>query len=240
MVYRKAILIIHGFAGGVYDEEALTYRLIPNRKFDVYTFTLPGHSSNLSSDVTYQDWIKSADDHVEMLKKIGYKKIYVVGHSMGGVLAAYLATKHKEVKKVVLAAPAFEYIASENENKLLNLVKNSSDIIKTYHFKEILARALKVSPSMLKQFTKLVEKLHNCPSSVHVPILIIQGDNDKIVPLTSSKYVFENVKSNYKHLVIANKVTHDIFKSEKQDMIIDIIEQFLKKNYMKGNIISKI
>lgn len=232
--------MIHGFAGGVYDEETLAYRLIPNRRFDVYSFTLPGHSSNLSSGVTCDDWIKSADDHIEMLKKIGYKKIYVIGHSMGGVLAAYLATKHEEVKKLVLAAPAFEYIASENENKLLNLMKNSSDVIKTYHFKEILARALKVSPSMLKEFTKLVNKLHNCVSEVNVPILIIQGDNDKIVPLTSSKYVFKNVKSDYKHLVIATSITHDIFRSEKQEMVNDLVEQFLKKNYMKGNIISKI
>ena len=36
---------------------------------------------------------------IEKIIKHGYKEIYVIGHSMGGVIAAYLASKYKEVKK---------------------------------------------------------------------------------------------------------------------------------------------
>ena len=43
MIFRKAILIIHGFAGGTYDEEYLAHRLELIRNYDVYTFTLAGH-----------------------------------------------------------------------------------------------------------------------------------------------------------------------------------------------------
>ena len=44
MFRRKAILIIHGFAGGTYDQEYLANFLELDRGFDVYTFTLPGHN----------------------------------------------------------------------------------------------------------------------------------------------------------------------------------------------------
>ena len=38
MLFRKAILIIHGFAGGPYDEEDLANHLELNRNFDVFQF----------------------------------------------------------------------------------------------------------------------------------------------------------------------------------------------------------
>ena len=84
IIYRKAILVIHGFGGGPYDLEYLSDNLELDKRFDVYTFTLPGHDVGIGS-VDRNDWIKSVDEHMEMLINFGYKDIYVVGHSMGGV-----------------------------------------------------------------------------------------------------------------------------------------------------------
>ena len=39
MIFKKAILIIHGFAGGTYDEEQLANYLELNKDFDVFQFT---------------------------------------------------------------------------------------------------------------------------------------------------------------------------------------------------------
>ena len=58
MRYRKAILIIHGFGGGTYDEEYLANRLELVHNFDVYSFTLPGHDTN-ATKIKMEDWIKS-------------------------------------------------------------------------------------------------------------------------------------------------------------------------------------
>ena len=102
MIFRKAVLIIHGFAGGVYDAESIQYKLNPNWELDVYNFTLPGHERNLTHDVTYHEWLDSVDEHIEYLIKAGYRSIYVIGHSMGGLLATHAAVKYKEVKKLVL------------------------------------------------------------------------------------------------------------------------------------------
>ena len=100
MLFRKAILIIHGFAGGTYDEEDLAFHLELNRSFDVYQFTLPGHNKNLSK-VKYQEWIKASESKIEWLINKGYNNIYLIGHSMGGVIATYLSTKYRQVKKLL-------------------------------------------------------------------------------------------------------------------------------------------
>ena len=110
-LFRKAILLIHGFAGGNYDYNSLGNDLELYNSFDVFTFTLPGHERMIIDKVTREDWIKKAEDEIEKIINANYKEVYVIGHSMGGVIASHLASKYKEVKKLVLAAPAFHYLA---------------------------------------------------------------------------------------------------------------------------------
>jgi carboxylesterase len=109
MLRKKAILLIHGFAGGAYDYGNLPNDLEFVNNYKVFTYTLPGHDKAIINKVTKDDWIKMSEMQIEKIIKHGYKEIYVIGHSMGGVIAAYLASKYKEVKKLVLAAPAFQY-----------------------------------------------------------------------------------------------------------------------------------
>ena len=145
MIFRKAILIIHGFLGGTYDLELLANNLELNKNFDVFQFTLPGHERNFSK-VTYQEWIKSCEEHVEWLIGSGYKNIYVIGHSMGGVITSYLATKYKEIKKIVLAAPAFHYLSITNEKAdIPKSIKTTPSIVKTYSIQEIISRMFKLN-----------------------------------------------------------------------------------------------
>ena len=113
-IFRKAVLIIHGFAGGTYDEEILNHELELKWNYDVFTFTLPGHEGMTTRNIKYTDWIEKAEYEINYLIDNGYKNIYLVGHSMGGVIAGYLASKYKQVKKLVLVAPAFRHYGYED------------------------------------------------------------------------------------------------------------------------------
>ena len=53
---KKAVLIIHGFVGTLYDNEYLMNYLEYDPKFDVYARTLPGHNQDRFSDATVNDW----------------------------------------------------------------------------------------------------------------------------------------------------------------------------------------
>lgn len=237
MFFKKAVLVIHGFAGGVYDEEKLINYLQLNKSFDVFSYTLPGHEKNLSK-VNYEDWMDKSIEQVEWLIQNNYKTIYVIGHSMGGVIASFLATKYKQIKKLVLAAPAFEYLQVKQDS--INLVKNIKEtpsIIKTHSFEEVFSRLLKLNIGSVKEFRKLVKTYYDCPKNIDIPILILQGTNDKIVPISSSTYVYESVKSKTKKLVIINDATHDIFKDRKIDEINKLVEKFLLKKEFGNKIV---
>lgn len=229
MIIRKAVLLIHGFAGGTYDMESLAWRLAKNLTLDVYQFTLPGHGRK--TNCKYNEWIKATEDRVETLIKYGYSDIYVVGHSMGGVLATYVATKYPEIKKVVLAAPAFKYFG-EKENFS---IKKTTNIINEYGLSEIIFRGFgRLNISSLNEFKTLVSQYKDTPKKLKVPILIFQGLKDDVVPVKSSEYVFNNTKSNVKSLVYLEKSNHDIFNGPQKGMVNIKIEKFLIYEKING------
>lgn len=227
--FRKAVLIIHGFAGGTYDQEYLANYLELNQKLDVYSFTLPGHDVKSREKATCTSWIEESEKHLNFLLENGYKTIYLVGHSMGGVIACHLATKYKEVKKIVLAAPAFTHLASPKEGGILGAIGKSPELIKSYSTDEFFTRVRKLPITAVKEFFKLIEKYQNTIEEIKIPVMILHGTKDQIVPLTSSQEIFEELPSKHKYLVTVNDYYHDLFKGKKVYDLSKEIENFLIK-----------
>lgn len=233
MIFRKAVLIIHGFAGGTYDEEELAFKLELNKTFDVFQFTLPGHDKALSK-VNYQEWIKSSEEKVELLINNGYNNIYLIGHSMGGVIATYLATKYKQIKKIVLAAPAFHYLnVIKDDLNIKESLKKIPKVIDNYK-DEIVGRVLKLDVSAIRQLMSLIKEYYDSPIYVNCPTLILQGLEDHLVPKSSSEYVYNTLSKNVKKLIYIEGINHEIFKSNKKEKIYNIVEAFLKYNMIGG------
>ena len=152
-IFKKAILLIHGFAGGNYDYNSLGNDLELYNSFDVFTFTLPGHERMIIDKVTREDWIKKAEDEIEKITNANYKEVYVIGHSMGGVIASHLASKYKEVKKLVLAAPAFHYLAFKGDKvDVIESIKKLPNLFKNYAPEEVLSRIFKIPAHTIKEF----------------------------------------------------------------------------------------
>ena len=233
---NTAILIIHGFAGGTYDEENLAHYLELSVHYDVFQFTLPGHDKNLSK-VGYEEWIDYSEAKLKWLIEMGYNKIYVIGHSMGGVIATYLATKYDEIKKLVLAAPAFQYLdMEEGQINIKKTIKLAPQILKTSGGSELFSRFLKLNIGSTKEFSMLIEKYNNYPKKLKCPLLILQGTSDDVVPISSSQYVYDNAKSKTKKLVFIDDVTHDVFRSKKDEVVFKTVKSFFRRIHTDSGI----
>ena len=231
---RKAILMIHGFVGGTYDYDILPTELELINNFDVFTFTLPGHERLIVKDVKHTDWIKSAEDEIELLINNNYKTIYVIGHSMGGVLAAHLASKYKQVKKLVLAAPAFRYFyfkdGKVNIKGFNETIKNMPSMFKNMGTEKVLERIAKTPIPTMLEFTKLVNTLENDVNKITCPVLTIHGTEDKVVPEEGTNYVYNNLNTNTNILYNIKDVTHDCFTKKRKEEVNKLIITFLKKH----------
>jgi len=220
--FRKAVLIIHGFTGNLYDNEYLMNYLEYEPILDVYAKTLPGHAQERFQDCKYSEWVTFVEDEIEHLIQNGYREIYVVGHSMGGVLASIVANKYKQVKKLVLVNAAFDYF---------NFKQNKIDLLENKNFdkyKGILDKAFKTSPGFIIEFTKLVRKYRNVINNIKCDTLILQSTEDEIIPLETGDFIYNNVSSNKKYLTLLNGCSHVVFRGNRKDEISEYIRVFLK------------
>ncbi len=232
MCSRRAVLIIHGLAGGTYDEEPLANFLEKHRKLDVFSFTLPGHDVKDKRKATKEEWMKESERQLNDLINSGYKKIYLVGHSMGGVIAAHLASKYKQVKKLVLVAPAFTSIAAKEEGGLLSAIVKIPELIKAYSYNELMTRLNKLPISAEKEFFDLVDTYKKDIYKVEVPTLFVHGTIDQVVPVKSTIDIFNKYENHKKVLLLVKDYYHDVFKGKKVLEINKEIQTFLlKRNY---------
>jgi esterase/lipase len=228
MFKHKAVLIIHGIAGGTYDEEGLLFDCEQVRDFDVYQFTLPGHNVKSIKHTSREEWIGYSEDRLKYLIKSGYKTIYLVGHSMGGVIATYLATKHKEVKKIVLIAPSFTHIEKEEGGMIGALIK-SPELVKAYSLSEIETRITKLPPKAIKEFLELCDIYQYTYRDLTIPVLLMHGSKDQLVPIKSTRTIFPQLQNKHKVYVTVRNYYHDIFNGPKLPAINKEIISFLKK-----------
>lgn len=232
MFKNKAILIIHGYAGGTYDEEPLSAYLELNKKFDVFVFTLPGHDVKDKRKATCEEWINASEKNLKFLIKHKYKKIYLIGHSMGGVIATHLAKKYKEVKKLVLVAPAFTSLAAKEEGGVMSIILKLPDIIKAYSYNELVTRVSKLPLRSEKEFFKLIDTYKDDIKDITIPTMFVHGTKDQLVPIKSSRKLYNELNVNKKVFVTVNDYYHDVFKGRKVDDICYQIERFLlARNY---------
>ena len=228
-----AVLIIHGIAGGTYDEELFAIDCEMERKFDVFMFTLPGHDVRSFKHSKKEEWVNACEDKLKYLINNGYNKIYLLGHSMGGVIACYLASKYKEVKKIVLVAPAFDHIEKEAGGSIAKVLLKTPNIISAYSVDEFATRLTKLPISGLKEFINLVDIYQYTYRDFNIPTMIVHGSKDQLVPINSTKEIFKELNNPHKVYLTVKGYYHDIFKGNKVHKINKEIIKFLKEKEHK-------
>lgn len=227
-MFRKAVLFIHGFSGNYYENEYCINYLERFWDLDVYTFTLPGHEAPIMKKVAHEKWMEYSEEMLVSLFDT-YDTIYLIGHSMGGVIASHLASVYPDhVKKLVLIAPAFLYGSfKQNKEDLKKIFDKEEKEEGKSGYAGLFTKLVTVPLTRILEFTKLVKEYRESIGEVTCPTLILQGDIDNIVPLESSYYAYERLKK-HKYMTIFEGVRHQVFLTSRREEICQYIHLFLK------------
>lgn len=227
---NTAILMIHGFMGSPKEFSKLIEFLEEKTKYDIFTFTLPGHSKEDDPKQFKQElWLEAAEKELLKLIKLKYKHIYLLSHSMGGVLACDLASKYQEVEKLVLLAPAFSFMGFSH--KYLKYFKTTTKFSKIYSFfrrDPLVKRMLGVPKHLQAEYLDLISSKQEVLKNVNAKVLQITGSKDKLVTKKDAKYVFNNIASKDKELVNYKAAGHKALSSADADAIHEKILEFFK------------
>ncbi|WP_349408546.1 alpha/beta hydrolase [Pseudalkalibacillus sp. SCS-8] len=222
-------LCLHGFTGSPYEVEPLVHYLKEHTDWVIASPTFPGHDTGGRMEhVHFEEWIKTAEMELRALEK-KCDTIYVVGFSMGGMIAGYLAANHKIDKLVLMSAAAY-YVSPRQlfldiKQMVLDLFKGK---IKDNELFQRYMRKFRITPlSMTFQFRRLIYNLRPYIEKIQTPTLILQGECDGVVPKKSAHYIYDTIRSTEKELVFLPQSKHIICHGTEQEDVIRHVFHFL-------------
>ena len=229
---KTGLLCIHGFTGGPYEIEPFVQYIEEKTDWIVKVPTLPGHGPTLSlTELTAENWMMEAEQALRLLQK-EVDRVVVVGFSMGGLIALYLAMRYK-IDRLVLLSAAAKYISG---GQLLEDVKDIvadavSGKLSTNTFYHLYEYKLTHTPIRAAiEFLRIVKMVEPYYESITVPVCIVQGKKDGIVPFASAQYLYDRLGSEEKCMVTSECGKHLICYSEDCDDWFDEVLCFLEKN----------
>jgi carboxylesterase len=216
---EKACLLIHGFTGGPFEVSPLADRLRAEGTYCRIP-TLPGHGEvhpRHRSHIIWQDWVQAMEVEAKDLS-MQYGAFDLVGFSMGGLIAAYIANRFP-VRRLVLLNTAVIYVSPGRFLKEMNRRLQAGDW--SYYTK------IKGTPIRTTiQFMRLVRQLKPEISRLQLPTFIAQGQQDQIVHPASARYLEKKIAGD-KVVHYFPKSRHLICLDVEAEELFDKVERFL-------------
>ncbi|MCK9536705.1 MAG: alpha/beta fold hydrolase [Bacilli bacterium] len=246
---EKAIMLLHGFLSNETDfNDLLPY--LKNYYSHIEIPIYPGHNEDESyHDFDGEKTIEFVENKLRELTE-KYQEVDLVGFSMGGALAAYLAQRFP-INKLVLLAPANKYFNFYLPfSKIRYLVKNFYAMEKAFfkrhkeHFsiyKNKLkmmfdddVKALKIARDkylkrylrkVYQNFKYLIKTVNEEIDLITNPCFIAWGKLDQLVPKESVLSLYRLCQHENRKLLIYEDVSHlMLLSANNQHLIKDIVE----------------
>ena len=237
------VLIIHGFTATL---DAVNSLIEPLEKQHLIVSVpiLKGHcesSPEKLRGVTWRDWMQDADTAFhELSGKVD--KVFVVGHSMGALIALNLAAKYQgeQLDSVVLAAPAFRLVSMLGPGRplhflapLLQTFIKSWDLNIAFSDRDEKNRSvhyLWAPTDAIMSFFDLISFTESRLHDIRCPMLILHNRNDQTVTQGSTDIAYNGVATppSDKDVVWLERSEHQMFCDCEKAQAIDSIIKFIQ------------
>ncbi len=232
-----AVVLIHGYNGHPGDLSEIALRL-HQQGFTVAVPRLPGHGTNAEDflQTDEKDWLRRAVD-VCLDLCASYQTIYLVGISMGALIALYLASQMK-VKRLVLISPALHlknpvhhilpalslFIRKIARNSTMENIDSGGRKILyenywSWHYPPMIMKIKRISRLTLKKLKQ-----------VEAETLIIAAKRDELVTLRGAEEIYYKIASKKKELTILENSPHFCLGGQEKDKVISLACEWLLRH----------
>lgn len=245
------LILIHGMGD---HSRALPYNLFSeyflNRGFEIYRFDLPGHGELMAKKMYVKNWedlYRSCDPAVSAAAANNDGiPVFITGLSLGGLIALnYAAVFPGKLAGVIAASPALDTggapvvlqkilgILSGISPKLqidlkLNLQNISRDEQAVKQYTGDKYWQTKTTTGFAASVLEGIRHTHRLADSLKLPVLLLQGSADSIVPPAGGKKYYEMLKTKNKKLVEYPGFYHNLFLEPGREQVFADIENWIK------------
>ena len=248
---KATVILTHGIAEHSGRYERLT-KALNDAAYNVVRYDIRGHGQSQGKRGKLSSYKKVISDlHVlvETEKKLNDLPIYLFGHSMGGLIVNMYAVTHHDIDGIICSGAATYFVKdilplrlfgykwlgflSKKTNFADNRLSRIKEVEQAYISDPLNLKKFYISlvgNMMVSGVRYLNKQIKNYQSKV----LILHGEDDKIVPCDFSRRFYKIVPVEDKTLITYPKSYHEILNDLDQDKVRKDIINWLDLK-VKGN-----
>lgn len=248
---RGEILIAHGFGEHSGRYGALTDHLV-NNNYSVTAYDHRGHGLSDGLPGHVESFGEYDEDLAKLISSVRSrsqaKSLFLIGHSMGGLIALrYAAKKSGTLTGAIISAPLIEVAVPVPAHKLMiarvgarmnprwrlhneinpaNLSRDP-EVGRAYAADPLVNR--KVSPKWFAEATRAMQEVAEWAPRITTPVLVMHGTADKLASVAATQRMFERIESRDKELVIYPGFYHELFNEPEKKDVFERVTEWLDK-----------
>jgi acylglycerol lipase len=246
---KSILLLVHGLA-----EHSGRYMNVVNHfcplGYAVYSLDHLGHGRSDGTRVyveRFEDFTEPLQIYFDMVR--GWqpnKPIFIVGHSMGGLIgAAYLLDHQAELAGAVLSAPCVKGSDDTSSTTIL-ISKVLSTLLPRFGVMQVEAAGVSRDPAVVQAYVddplvytgkiparmaaellKTMQRVTAEAPRITLPILLVQGSQDRLVDPRGARMLYDTVGSVDKTIQIYDGLYHEVFNEPEHTQVLSDVEAWL-------------
>jgi acylglycerol lipase len=253
----KAVLfIVHGLGEHSGRYMNVINRFVP-RGYAIYGIDHLGHGRSDGQRLyveRFTDYTEPLEDCLGMIR--GWQPgtpIFLVGHSMGGLIGAMYLTVHQAgLAGAVLSGPAVKPPGNIPKavivlGRVLSLliprmglvplqareVSRDPAVVEAYLADPLVCKE-KITARLGAEMLGAMERIRTEAELITLPLLIVQGGADKLVDPAGARLLYNAVTSTDKRLIVYDGLYHEVFNEPEHDRVLADVETWLEGHLPAG------
>lgn len=246
---KAIILVAHGLGEHINRYTNLVNFALP-RGLAVYGLDHQGHGKSEGRRCyidRFQVYIDDLKTFYDMVRKDNPGlKIVLLGHSMGGLIATVYAVQHqKDIEALIVSAPSLKpgqgitpftitlarilsaIVPKLGVSKLdSSYLSHDKAVVEAYDNDPLVYRG-KITARLGSELFSTMAKLESQMHTLTLPLLIMQGTDDKLVEVEGSRMLYEKATSADKTLKMYEGFYHEIFNEPDRARVFADLEAWL-------------
>lgn len=247
---KAVLLVVHGLG-----EHSGRYGNVVNHfvplGYAVYALDHLGHGKSEGGREEierFSDYTDTLTAYYEMVKgwQAG-KPIFILGHSMGGLITSYYLLDHQnKFKGAVISAPAIKVSDSISQTtitmgKIFSVlapkmgvlaldpsgVSSDPQVVEAYVNDPLVFHG-KTPARLAAEMLSAMQRVTAEMGQIRLPLLVIQGGQDKLVDPGGAQMLYEQASATDKTLKIYPALYHEVLNEPERAMVLKDVETWLE------------
>jgi alpha-beta hydrolase superfamily lysophospholipase len=221
--------------------------------YAVYGIDYLGHGKSDGTRVyvkEFSDYIDTFSVYVDMVRKWQPgTPSFLLGHSMGALVSALFLLDHQdELAGAILSGPSVK-VPSNTSPITISVVKLLSTLLPRAGLLQLEAKGVSRDPTVVQAYVgdplvhtrkttarlthEILKAMHYITaeaSKITLPVLIVQGNEDRLVDPDSARMLYGTVGSADKTIKIYDGLYHEVFNEPEHNQVLGDVEAWLESH----------